>query len=241
MQKKYTHLFFDLDNTLWDFKTNSFHALQFTFNHFQLDKGTLDFQTFYEVYSQHNDHLWDKYRKKEIKKKELTRLRFQLTLGDLGLSGIDPEEMNDRYLQEMPRQTFLIDGAEELLKKLKKAGYRLFIITNGFVEVQHKKLESSGLKPFFDKVFISEELKVPKPGREIFEYAIKSTNAKKSNSLMIGDDWEVDILGALHAGIDAIYYSPQKNGREEELSQLNSKNRLIVIRELSQISSELAS
>ena len=239
MKKKYTHLFFDLDNTLWDFKTNSFHAMQLTFNHFQFDKSTIEFDRFFEVYSNHNHVLWDKYRKKEIKKKELTRLRFQLTFEELGLSGIDPQAMNDFYLQEMPKQTFLVDGAADILKDLKNAGYKLFIITNGFVEVQYKKMESSGLRPYFDKIFISEELKVPKPGREIFEYAIKSSNSKKSTSLMIGDDWEVDIEGALKYGIDAIYFAPTYSKGEKELYQTNSKNRLIVIWQLSQLENYL--
>lgn len=239
MKKKYTHIFFDLDNTLWDFKTNSYHAMQITFRHFKLEDGTVGFDRFFEVYSRHNHDLWEKYRNKEIKKKELTTLRFQLTFEELGLSGIDPQEMNDKYLSEMPCQTFLIDGAEEILKKLKSAGFSLFIITNGFVEVQHKKMESSGLKPYFDKVFISEDLKVPKPGREIFDYAIKSANAKKSNSLMVGDDWEVDIAGALNAGIDAVYYSPDKNDEENESAHKNSKNRLFVIHELTQIISKV--
>jgi len=239
MKKKYTHLFFDLDNTLWDFNTNSFHAMQLIFNKFHLDKSTIDFDRFFEVYSNHNHILWDKYRKKDIKKKELTRLRFQLTFEELGLSGIDPQTMNDSYLQEMPKQTFLVDGAADILTDLKTAGYKLFIITNGFIEVQHKKLESSGLKPYFEKVFISEELKVPKPGREIFEHALKSSNAPKSKSLMIGDDWDVDIEGALNVGMDAVYYVPLENHYINHTFQTSSKNRLIVIRELSQLKAYL--
>jgi putative hydrolase of the HAD superfamily len=82
----------------------------------------------------------------------------------------------------------------------------LFIITNGFREVQHKKLELSGLIPYFNKVFISEDVKAPKPSKEIFEYAIKSANARKKTSLMIGDDPDVDIMGALNFGIDAILF-----------------------------------
>jgi len=223
MNKKYTHLFFDLDNTLWDFKTNSLHAMQATFRHYHLDETGLEFERFFEVYNEHNHRLWDEYRKKEVKKKELTRLRFQLTFDDLKINGIDPQEMNDVYLEEMPRQTFLIEGAEDLLQKLKGAGYKMFIITNGFIEVQHKKMESSGLKPYFEKVFISEEVKVPKPGRDIFEHAIKSTNAKKSKSLMIGDDWDVDIKGALNFGIDAVFL----NRFKEDIPNKNNSVRII--------------
>lgn len=235
MKKKYTHIFFDLDNTLWDFKTNSLHAMESTFNLLGLKEKGVDFNHFFEVYSEHNHQLWTAYRKKEVKKKELTRLRFQLTFDDLNITGVDAAGMNDLYLQEMPKQTFLIDGAEELLQKLKAAGYKLYIITNGFVEVQHKKMESSGLQPYFEKVFISEELKVPKPGREIFEHAIKSGNAKKTSSLMIGDDWEVDIEGALNIGIDAVFYTPQPLSRSKDLPQNTISNTVSVIFRLSQL------
>ena len=114
--------------------------------------------------------------------------------------------MNTLYLNEMPKQKILNDGVIDILNYLKKKRYHLNIITNGFREVQHEKIETSGLKPFFDKIFISEEIKSPKPEREIFEYSIKSANAKKSKSIMVGDDWEIDVLGALNCGIDAIHY-----------------------------------
>ena len=107
----------------------------------------------------------------------------------------------------MALQKHLVEGAMEVLDYLKSKNYRLFIITNGFKEVQHNKLYNTGLNTYFEKVFISEEVKTPKPGREIFEYAIKSANAKKKSSLMIGDDWDVDILGAINFGLDAVYYN----------------------------------
>lgn len=239
MRKRYTHIFFDLDNTLWDFKTNSVHAMQAAFNLLGLNKLDISFDVFYEVYSNHNHRLWDAYRKKEIKKKELTKLRFQLTFDDLNIDGVDANEMNTVYLQEMPKQTFLIDGAEKLLIGLKTAGYKLFIITNGFAEVQHKKMESSGLQPYFEKVFISEEFKVPKPGREIFEHAIKSANAKKSSSLMVGDDWEVDIEGALNFGIDAIFFDPQMQYEKKKKLQSDVATSVFVIDQLSKLNSIL--
>ncbi len=211
MNKKYTHLFFDLDNTLWDFRLNSRQAIYETFLYFNLDGRGLDFDEFFNTYSAHNDRLWQQYRKKEIHKNELKRQRFQATFDDLSIEGIDAVQMNDHYLGVMPLQTILIEGALDVLSVLKKRNYRLFIITNGFSEVQHKKMQNSGLASFFEKVFISEEVKTPKPGREIFDYAITSTNAKKTKSLMIGDDWEVDVMGAVNNGIDAIYFNPGSN------------------------------
>lgn len=227
MKKKYTHLFFDLDNTLWDFKKNSRFAMKDTFNLLGMEDKGVSFEQFFEIYSENNTKLWAAYRKKEIKKKELTTQRFQLTFDALQLSGIDAQKMNDCYLSEMPKQKYLQDGAMEVLEYLKLKRYHLFIITNGFKEVQHKKLESSGLAPYFEKVFISEEVKCPKPGRQIFEHAIRSANAKKDKSLMIGDDLDVDVLGAINFGIDAVYYSQNTlYDSEDAKCELYSKNKV---------------
>ncbi len=214
--KKYTHIFFDLDNTLWDFERNSRNAMFEAFGIFRLEP-VINFDQFFSIYLKHNHALWDLYRKNEIGKKELTRLRFENTFNELSVKGVDPEEMNTCYLDVMPKQKVLYEGVSELLEFLKAKKYHLFIITNGFKEVQLKKLESSGLKQYFTKIFISEEIKTPKPGRRIFEYAVKSANAKKLKSLMIGDDWEVDVLGAVNFGIDAVHFTNDCKSECEKL------------------------
>lgn len=206
MNNKYTHIFFDLDNTLWDFERNSKNAMYEAFLLFKLD-SFVDYNVFFETYSKHNHALWESYRNKEVGKKELTRLRFLNTFSELNLIGVDPDEMNALYLNVMPKQKQLNEGVIDILNYLKKKKYHLNIITNGFKEVQVEKIETSGLKPYFEKVFISEEIKSPKPGKKIFEYAIKSSNARKSKSIMIGDDWKVDVLGATNYGIDAVYFN----------------------------------
>jgi putative hydrolase of the HAD superfamily len=221
MNKKYTHVFFDLDNTLWDFERNSRNAMHVTFQQYKLEE-TVDFNLFFETYKKHNHALWESYRKNEVGKKELTRLRFQNTFIELGLNAVNPDEMNTLYLNEMPKQKILNDGVLDILNYLKTKRYQLFIITNGFKEVQREKIETSGLKPFFDKIFISEEIKSPKPEREIFEYSIKSANAKKSKSIMVGDDWEIDVLGAVNCGIDAVHY--QSNPGQNLINVRNPLN-----------------
>lgn len=220
MNKKYTHLFFDLDNTLWDFEKNSKKAMEEAFAYFNL-KDRTDFELFFKVYSKHNTQLWESYRNNELSKKELVRKRFGSTFEELKINGIDPEEMNDYYLKVMPKQKELNDGVISVLNYLKNKNYQLFIITNGFREVQQEKLLSSGLSPFFSKIFISEEIRTPKPGREIFEHAVKSANARKNKSLMIGDDLEVDVEGALNFGMDAVYY---QNNPKLDFRNLSSKN-----------------
>ena len=239
-KKKYTHIFFDLDNTLWDFSKNSYFAMLETTKSFPAQFKSIDFEEFFEVYSKHNHFLWSEYRKKNVVKKELITLRFQKSFNELQITGIDPLKMNALYLQEMPKQNHLIEGSLEILKYLKSKHYKLFIITNGFKEVQHKKLESSGLSSFFEKVFISEEIKTPKPGREIFEHAIKSANAKKKFSIMIGDDWDVDVLGANNFGIDAIHFKNNISDRIEIIEgAVNNSNISYKIGLITQIRSFL--
>ena len=238
-KKKYSHIFFDLDNTLWDFGKNSRFAMESAFKYFKLNEQGVNFLTFFETYSVHNRDLWAAYRKKEILKKDLIRKRFYLTFESFGIKKIIPEDMNEKYLDEMPKQKYLNEGAIEVLEYLKSKRYKMFIVTNGFRDVQYKKLHSSGLMPFFEKVFISEEIKTPKPGREIFEFAIKSANAKKSGSLMIGDDWDVDIKGAENFGIDSVYYSPSGK-TNSNVSQIDNtvgckKFKIMNLRELKDI------
>jgi len=227
MGKKYTHLFFDLDNTLWDFKTNSKYAMRATFTALSLGEYKIDFDRFFQIYSLHNANLWIAYRKRQVSKKDLIRQRFQLTFEACGIKDTDPLMANELYLQEMPRQSHLVEGAKEVLNQLRTKGYKLYIITNGFKEVQHAKLLKAGLDGYFEKLFISEEVKVPKPGWEIFEYAIKSSNAKKKSSLMIGDDWDVDICGALNFGIDAVYLAKDGSSSKMDLSAEKSDVRTI--------------
>lgn len=230
--KKYKHIFFDLDNTLWDFKKNSYYAMLAAFEHFKIARFNLTFDGFFSVYTNHNRLLWEQYRNKSVTKKELTAARFKNTFEDLKISGINPEDMNTYYLQEMPEQKLLTPGAMNILWYLKEKNYLLYIITNGFKEVQHKKMLNSGISNFFEKVFISEEIKMPKPAAKVFEYAVKSSNARKTQSLMVGDDWDVDVLGALKYGMDAVYCPD--NGKENSIDG-QYKNQLYRISDLSEL------
>jgi putative hydrolase of the HAD superfamily len=238
-KKKYTHIFFDLDNTLWDFKTNSRNAMFEAYQTLEIN-GSADFDLFFDVYTRHNHKLWELYRKKEVGKKELTRLRFQNTFDELRLEGFDADKMNELYLAVMPKQKVLFEGVTETLDYLKVRRYQLNIITNGFREVQYNKIESSGLKPYFNKIFISEEIKSHKPERHIFNYAVKSVNAKKANSLMVGDDYEVDILGAIEYGIDAIFFHAKSGKNDYDLNTYGiNKGNLIKIDKIGNLRSIL--
>lgn len=208
--KPYDHLFFDLDNTLWDFTTNSRLAMEQTLEQTKLIQRLSSFDSFFLVYEQINHSLWDDYHSKKITKQKLIVERFSRSLQAFGIHDYDWIELNRLYLENMALQTQLFPGTMETLTTLKSKGYQMHIITNGFREVQYSKLTNCGLARFFTKVFISEEIHTTKPHRQIFEHALKSTNAPKKRSIMIGDSWEIDIIGALEFGMDQIMFLNQE-------------------------------
>lgn len=204
---KYRHLFFDLDNTLYNFEANSYLAMKNAFEKLGLLQQLESFDAYFQKYILVNDALWADYRQKKISKEYLRGKRHQDSLAQFNLV---PEmsftKIDDEYLEMMTEQTELFPDALAVLSTLKKKGYFIHIITNGFKEVQHAKIEKTSLSEYINDVYISEEIKAPKPSREIFEYAIKSSNARKSESIMIGDSWESDIVGAKNFGIDQVFF-----------------------------------
>jgi len=209
--RTYDHLFFDLDNTLWDFTTNSRLAMEQTLEQTKLIQKLSSFDAFFVVYEQINHSLWNDYHSKRITKQRLIVERFSRSMQSFGIIDYNWNELNSLYLENMALQTQLFPGTIETLTTLKSKGYQMHIITNGFREVQHLKLINCGLAKFFTKVFISEDIQTTKPHRQIFEQALKSTNAQKKRSIMIGDSWETDIVGALKFGMDQIMFLNKGN------------------------------
>jgi len=217
--RTYDHLFFDLDNTLWDFTNNSRLAMKQTMEQNGLLAKLDSFDSFFHDYEQINHSLWNDYHLKKITKQKLIIDRFSRSLKSYGIHNYDWIELNRLYLENMALQTQLLPGSIKTLTSLKSKGYQMHIITNGFREVQHSKLINCGLSPFFTKIFISEDIQTTKPHRQIFEHALKSTNARKSRSIMIGDSWETDIIGALEFGMDQIMF--MNKGNNEIPNQVN--------------------
>lgn len=208
--KKYKHIFFDLDMTLWDFETNAHEAYKDIYEKFLLHgRGIRSIEAFLRYYFVHNDNLWDQYRKGEITKEFLRSRRFELTLLDFGID--DPklaEDIGLEYITISPKKTNLFPHAHEILKYLQDK-YPLHIITNGFEEVQFTKLKNSKLDGYFQHVITSEDAGSKKPDPGIFNYALDKAGARAEESLMIGDDPEVDVMGAQSAGMDGIYFNPK--------------------------------
>jgi putative hydrolase of the HAD superfamily len=207
--KKYRYLFFDLDRTLWDYETNASEALLETFELFDLRRIFQSFRDYRDSFTKYNDVLWSEYREGNIQKDLLRVRRFELVLQEQGMNDTPlASKLNAHFLSVSPNKTTLVPGTIEVLEYLKYKGYRLYILTNGFTQIQEVKMSASGLNPYFEKMFTCENTFSFKPKREFFEYAVTSINAKKADVVMVGDDLAVDIVGAREYGLDQIYFNP---------------------------------
>lgn len=204
---RYRHLFFDLDHTLWDFDTNAKITLREVYDEFDLQqKNISSFDDFYTTYLQHNAILWDRYHKgfittEELKWKRMWRTLIDFKIGDDNLA----KDMSAKFLDILPTKKVLFDYTVEILEYLATKKYNLHLITNGFEKTQWSKLNNSGLAKYFTHVITSEVSNSVKPSKEIFDYALKLANAGLQESIMIGDNPDADIQGAINAGMDSIY------------------------------------
>ncbi|HZJ74351.1 MAG TPA: YjjG family noncanonical pyrimidine nucleotidase [Perlabentimonas sp.] len=207
---QYKHIFFDLDRTLWDFEQNMRITLTEIYKNHNLNKTIPSPEVFIDAYIVNNDRLWASYQRGEMKKEVLRYKRFELTLRDFGIKDkVLASVIGHEYLSESPKKTVLLPNTLPVLNWL-YTKYKLHIITNGFNEVQFTKLKMCGIEKYFDKVLTSEMSGYHKPRAEAFGYSLSSANAKKAESIMIGDDLETDIIGAKNFGIDQVYFNPSK-------------------------------
>jgi putative hydrolase of the HAD superfamily len=204
---KYRHLFFDLDHTLWDFDANARETLVDIYTIFELEaRNITPFEDFYRKYLHHNEILWNRYHNgfitaDELKWKRMWRTLLDFKIGDEALA----KAISARFLEILPVKQNLFEHAKEILEYLTAKGYTLHMITNGFEKTQWSKLNNSGLGHYFTHVITSEASNSVKPQKEIFDYAISKAGAVHKESIMIGDNLDADIKGAINAGIDSIF------------------------------------
>ena len=206
----YKDLFIDFDDTLYDTYGNAVIALKETFEVFHLHNNFSNPKTFYDAYWAANVDLWGRYSKGEITRDYLIVERFRrpLSVGEgLAVTEALCLEMSDVFLDFCSSKPGVVEGAHELMDYLKGRGYRMHMTSNGFHEVQYKKLAACGLRDYFDTIILSEDAGVNKPSPLYFDYALKVSGAERQTTLMIGDNLQTDILGALHAGIDALLFN----------------------------------
>jgi len=219
MAKTYKHIFFDLDHTLWDFERSAEETKRKMFEELKLkERGIDSYDAFREKYVVINLALWALYREDKIGKDDLNFRRFYDTLC---LFEIDDRNlgktMAEGFTEGISSKTFLFPYAKEILEYLYPK-YPLYIITNGFEEVQFRKLKNSGLDRYFTNVITSEAAGSKKPDPEIFHYSLRKTGALAHESLMIGDDLEVDMAGARQIGIDQLYVNHEKKIHDEPVT-----------------------
>ncbi len=210
MKNQLSHILFDLDRTIWDFETNAREAIFDIYQNLELNRHIGSFDQFYQTYKSVNEQLWEEYREKKRTKENLIDNRFYLAFKEMGYdnksAGI---RAGKDYLTTSVEKTALFPNAIETLEYL-AAKYQLHIVTNGFRSVQEGKLANSGIKKYFQSLIASEDIGYQKPDVRIFSHTLKTISAKKEDCIMIGDDEKTDIQGAKDAGIDYIWFNPEK-------------------------------
>jgi putative hydrolase of the HAD superfamily len=215
--KTYRHIFFDLDHTLWDYDKNVRESLTELYNLYQLaNLGILDSEKFIQSFYNVNFKLWAMYDIGEIDKKSLREVRFRSVFENAGIDpNAVPKAMEDDFMHRTSSKPHVLPYTFEILDYL-KPNYGLHIISNGFSESQAKKMEASGLTPYFDLVVTSETTGHKKPDPRIFQYAMDRLSIKSAETMMIGDNPNSDILGAIRANIDNVYFDPHEKGIEHQ-------------------------
>lgn len=205
--KQYKHLFFDLDHTLWDFDSNAKIALEILYTEFDLtQKVNTAFDDFYQKYLYHNHLLWNRYHEglitaEDLKWKRMWRTMLEFKVADEPLA----RQLSERFLELLPVQTKVFPHTFEILEYLQQKNYSLHLITNGFEKTQRTKLKNSGLDKYFTHVITSEGSNSLKPKKEIFDFAIIRAGTVCRECIMIGDNLDADIQGAINAGMDCIF------------------------------------
>lgn len=204
---KYKHLFFDLDHTLWDFDANAKETLAEVYSFFELhNRIDATFDEFYPKYLFHNEVLWNRYHHglitaEELKWKRMWRTMLDFKIADDALA----RDMSGKFLEILPTKKLLFPHTIEILDYLTQKKYSLHLITNGFEKTQWNKINNSGLNGYFKEVITSEGSNSIKPKKEIFDFAMQKANASLAESIMIGDNLDADIQGAINAGMDTVF------------------------------------
>ena len=232
--KQYTDLFIDFDDTLYDTHGNAVIALRELFDALHLKRWFADAGIFYDEYWKTNIDLWTRYSKGEITRDELIVERFRrpLSFGQ----GLEPSvdfclQASDLFLDFCSSKPGLVEGARQLMDYLKGRGYKIHMCSNGFHEVQYKKLRACGLQDHFDTIILSEDAGANKPSGLFFDYAMRRTQARKETTLMIGDNFQTDILGAKRYGLSTAYFNrwPEYPAEEPVDYEVTSLTQLMEI------------
>lgn len=217
-------LYFDLDHTLWDFEANSALTFKSLFSEYDI---ALDLTQFLAVYIPNNNVYWKRYREGKIDKETLRFERLKTVFDALNYPATNTliDDLSDAYIQTLPEHNLLFDGTIEILTAL-KPHFNMHIITNGFQDVQYFKMKNSGLLPFFDTVTDSSSVGVKKPNPKIFEHALTIGQVAPNEAVMIGDNLEADIEGALSTGMHAVHFMPLQKKNPTHYTEIDTLDEL---------------
>ena len=210
MSCRYKNLFFDQDDTLWAFSANARDTFEEMYHKYGYNRFFSSFDHFYQLYQKRNIELWEEYGQGRVTKEELNRQRFlypmeQVGKGDASLA----QRFSDDFFAVIPTKQKLIPHAREVLDYL-SGRYNLYILSNGFQELQCHKMRSSGIDGYFRRVVLSDDIGVLKPHAPIFHFALSATQSQLEDSLMIGDNWENDVAGARAVGMHQVFFDVER-------------------------------
>lgn len=201
----YTWLFFDADDTLFDYGKAEGYALSAALAQTGLPASGDVLPAYQEI----NQSVWKEFEQGTISAVDLRLVRFARLFERLDLVA-NAETFSQRYLAALSQAGFLIDGVEPLLTRLAK-NYHLGLVTNGLPEVQRPRLLSSGIANFFEFTAISEEIGTAKPDPRFFQAALTlAGHPEPAGVLVIGDSLSSDIRGGCLAGLDTLWYNPAR-------------------------------
>lgn len=231
MQKRYKNIFFDLDDTLWAFSENARDTFEEMYLKHNFNRYFDSFSHYYSLYQKRNEELWAEYAEGKVTKEELNELRFLYPLQAVGVN--DPRlsvQFSNDFFSVIPTKKKLMPGAVEVLEYLSPR-YNLYILSNGFRELQSRKMNASGILKYFKKIILSEDIGVMKPYPEIFHFALSATQSELRDSIMIGDSWKADIAGAKGVGMDCVFYNA-KNETGQEFRSTYEVEELVELMEV---------
>lgn len=203
---KYDIILMDSDNTLLNYSRSEKVALFKTLKQYDIRPN----KNLLKLYREINDRIWKEHEKGNINKSQIGQSRFKEFFARINKQ-IEPLEFNEKYMQTLSYTRYQIKGAYQTLKKLKKLGAKIYIVTNGTEWVQNRRLSCSSIKPFLDDVFVSEKAGYSKPDKRYFDYCFnKISNFDKTKTLLVGDSLTADIKGAINCDIDCCYFHPNR-------------------------------
>ena len=207
----YRNIFIDLDNTIWAFDQNSQDTFREMFEKYHFERFFDSFEQFFHIYSVKNEQLWEEYGKGTITKNELNAIRYAHPFRVVGAYDQEfVETYKKDYMSRIAFKEKMMPHTREALEYL-YSKYNLYILSNGFRELQTQKLRSAKVDHLFKKIILSEDIGVHKPNIQIYHFALSATQSELKGSLMIGDNWNTDIVGAQRAGMHCVYYNPNRD------------------------------